>query len=361
MMTIITQQGRRIEIISQSELCDPLNMGEYVRAYCHIHGSDHQRSLSINKETGWGHCFNATCDATVLVAEWIPTLAQRLIHIHSQAGYPRTLWSYQPRKKRSPLVRQPVLLHLTKSPPKWQQDELAALLTLDGLMRAALVHSQRARAYLDERRIPLEVAQATGVGYLPQAMLSRPELQGRRNILSRWAERIVFPLASPTGKGYIGRSLWRWQPGMDENAHKELLDQQRKPRRWIKTNPAGWFGYDLDQLADSIILVEGAFDRLTLLAAGFQTTEVVALVGTAVQADWLPPQVKAVVLALDGDEGGKDASDRLAERLAQAGIWVRVCPLLQGKWGKDWNECWRRIGPQSVRPIFETYSKLRSA
>src|SRR6266568_3869689 len=202
MMTIITQQGRRIEIISQSELCDPLNMGEYVRAYCHIHGSDHQRSLSINKATGWGHCFNATCDATVLVAEWNPTVAQRLIHIHSQWGYPRTPSSYQPWQKRSPLVYQPVLLYPTKSPPKWQQDELGALLTLDGLMRAALADSQRGRAYLAERGIPLEVAQATGVGYLPQAMLYRRELRGKQNILRRWAERIVFPLASPSSKGY---------------------------------------------------------------------------------------------------------------------------------------------------------------
>src|SRR5205823_7695111 len=53
MVTVVTRQGRRIEVIYQSELCDPLNMGEYVRAYCHIHGSDHQRSLSINKLTGW--------------------------------------------------------------------------------------------------------------------------------------------------------------------------------------------------------------------------------------------------------------------------------------------------------------------
>src|SRR5205085_4840701 len=84
MVTVITQQGRRIEVIFQSELCDPMNMGEYVRAYCHIHGSDHQRSLSINKATGWGHCFNATCDATVLVAEWNRATARRLIQMHYQ-------------------------------------------------------------------------------------------------------------------------------------------------------------------------------------------------------------------------------------------------------------------------------------
>src|SRR6266849_889321 len=82
MLTITTQQGKAIEIILQTELRDPLDMGEHVRAYCHLHGSDHQRSLSIDKATGWGHCSNATCEATVLIAEWNPTLANRLIETH---------------------------------------------------------------------------------------------------------------------------------------------------------------------------------------------------------------------------------------------------------------------------------------
>ena len=39
------------------------------------------------------------------------------------------------------------------------------------------------------------------------------------------------------------------------------------------------------QLGERLILVEGAFDRLTLLAAGFRATDVVALVGTAAQPE----------------------------------------------------------------------------
>src|SRR5947209_9275784 len=123
MVTVVTRQGRRIEIIYQSELCDPLNMGEYVRAYCHIHGSDHQRSLSINKQTGWGHCFNAACEATVLVAEWNLGVTQRLVHSYYQ-GIPA--WSRSatqaPAREPSPVI-QPVLLLPAKAPPLWQQRE----------------------------------------------------------------------------------------------------------------------------------------------------------------------------------------------------------------------------------------------
>ena len=108
-------------------------------------------------------------------------------------------------------------------------------------------------------------------------------------------------------------------------------------------------------------MVEGAFDRLTLLAAGFQPTEVIALAGTAVQIESLPSQVKGILLALDGDAGGQDASWRLANELTHAGFEVRVCLPREDRWGKDWNERWRRIGAKSVEPVFEAYRKLQAS
>ena len=226
-------------------------------------------------------------------------------------------------------------------------------------MEAGLLHSARAQAYLEQRKITMELAIATGVGYLPP---TNPDdvigCQEQKGFLHRWAERLIFPLSSPSGKGYIGRSLWGWKVGMDENDHKALLEQEHAPKRWIKTNPAGWFGFDSEQLAESLILVEGAFDRLTLLAAGFQTTEVVALVGTAAQPGWFPAQVKKIILALDADEGGRDAMQRLAAHFERAGYQVKLCPPMQDRWGKDWNERWQRIGSQSIWPLYEAYAAV---
>ena len=256
MYTVFTHQGRRIEIILQSELCDPVNLGEYVRAYCHIHGSDHQRSLSINKGTGWGHCFNATCNATVLVAEWRPEVAERLLHMRTYYtgldGPPSS--RYSPAQKSKSHFYQPMLLPPVTPPPKWQQEERNALLMVDELMQAALGGITQAKLYLEERGIPLEVAQQAGVCYLPTTALNVPALQKQATTMRRWIERIIFPLVSPTGKGYIGRSLWRWQPGMDENAHKALLDGSHRPKRWIKTNPAGWIGCPPEDLAPCIVM-----------------------------------------------------------------------------------------------------------
>ncbi|HEX7733241.1 MAG TPA: toprim domain-containing protein [Ktedonobacteraceae bacterium] len=363
MITIFTRQGKRVEIILERELRSPVDMGERVRAYCHIHGSDHQRSLSITKARGWGHCFNAACGATVLVAEWNRPLANRLLQGVSWGMSPaRTVPSLLvPGARTRPTFVQPMLLPPPRSIPSWQREECEALLALDEQTRRALTETPRAQRYLRERGIPLAIARTAGVGYLPPALLNRPEMREQRRLLYRWVDRLLFPLTSPEGMGYIGRSLWRWQPGISETVHKTLLEQRAGPKRWIKTNPAGWFGMESEELPRTVILVEGAFDRLTLLAAGFQAGEIVALAGTALHADWFPARVRTVVLALDGDEGGREASARLGDQLAWAGLDVQTCLSRQDRWGKDWNERWQRLGYRSVTPVVEVFSEARSA
>lgn len=354
MTTITTRQGKQIEVISQCDLRSPMIRGGYVRAYCHIHGSDHQRSLSIQRSSGWGHCFNAACGAVVLVGEWNPSLAARLLHYHEQddtfvaPAFPRML------PQRLPLALQPMLLHVTEPPQPWQREELDALSSLDGRMAEALVRSQRAQNYLAARDIPLSIALRTGVGYISPVIA--PRLSAEHPFLQRWTARVVFPLTTPTDRGYIGRTLWHWQPGMDENMHKAVLEEHKSVRRWIKTNPAGWFCAPFEQLASRLIVVEGAFDRLTLLAAGFDEREVVALVGTALQIEWLPPQVHTVVLALDSDQGGQEAARRVADQLEQEGFTAEICLPSSDRWGKDWNERWRRIGQEGIQPLHAFHS-----
>jgi DNA primase len=233
-------------------------------------------------------------------------------------------------------------------------------------MREALVSSRRAQLYLNERGIPTIFAQASGVGYLSRAAWDHaPVSKEQQQLLKRWIGRIIFPLGSPDGQGFIGRTLLKWEPGMDENDHKALLDQIGAPRRWIKTNPAGWFGYDvLRRLAEWVVLVEGGFDRLALLAAGLPANAVIALVGTAARPAWLArcaPQVKSVVLALDADEGGEMAMERLAEQFRRAGFMVMLCPAPCDRWGKDWSERWRRLGPQSIWPLYEALTQQCTA
>ena len=111
-------------------------------------------------------------------------------------------------------------------------------------------------------------------------------------------------------------------------------------------------------------MIEGGFDRLALPAAGFPANVVVALVGTAARPTWLvrlASQVKGVVLSLDIDEGGQAAMERLAGEFQQARFSIAFCTPPHDRWGKDWSERWRRLGPQSLWPLYEALARHQSA
>ena len=342
-----TRQGKVIHHLSFADLIDVVESGEQLRSYCPIHGGDHQRSLAIARATGWGYCH--CCHATVLVETLHPIALERQWNDHERRGVGGNTHSPPSRVDHlsSPSLRPDQLPRAPTTPttPHWQQAERAALSTLAPLMRASMRASKRAQRYLEERGIPAALAYAANIGYLSRSTWEQaPVPADQRSLLKRWMERIIFPLGSPDGRGFIGRTLFRWEAGMDENAHKAVLEQPGAPRRWIKTNPAGWFGFEtVEQLNKWVILVEGGFDRLTLLSAGLPATSVLALVGTAARPGWLvqsAPQVKGVVLALDADGGGKLAMERLAVTFQQAGLSVALCSPPEDKWGKDV----RRIG-----------------
>src|SRR6266849_10909695 len=359
-----TRQGKVIHRLSPCDLGDAVERGERLRAYCPIHGGDHQRSLSIDSSTGWGYCH--CCHATVLVETSDPMIADSRGSRDERRGAGGKTLAPPPCVDHFPpssLRRDPVRPGRSATPlPRWQQDEVAALMAIAPLMRESLASSEHAQAYLNERGIPPATALASGSGYLSRAVWEQANVAAeQRTLLKRWIGRIVFPLGSPDGQGFIGRTLLRWEPGMDENTHKALLDRPGAPRRWVKTNPAGWFGFDTPgRLADWIVLVEGGFDRLALLAAGFPASTVIALVGIAARPAWLArsaPQVKGVVLALDADLGGKTAMERLDDEFRQAGLSVALCPPPHDRWGKDWSERWRRLGPQSMWLLFEAFTQ----
>ena len=77
-----------------------------------------------------------------------------------------------------------MLIHPAKTPQRWQRAELVALQSVDEQMRAALAYTKRdtkrARAYLNERGISLEVAQMAGVCYTFRQRYSR-ERNYKRN------------------------------------------------------------------------------------------------------------------------------------------------------------------------------------
>jgi hypothetical protein len=362
-MTITSQMTRRgkvVHLVSSSDLDKAVQSGERLRAYCPIHRSDHQRSLSIDLGSGWGFCHS--CHATVLVQPMAAVIANGHRNTYGQRFAQSIVFNDGAGSEHSPPLPLRSCLsqdvRLSVPPSHWQREEVATLMRIAPSMRQALASSRRAHVYLTERGIPSMIALACGVGYLSQAVWEQAQVsREQQQLLKRWIGRIIFPLGSPGGRGFIGRTLLKWVPGMDEDTHKSLLDQPGAPRRWIKTNPAGWFGFDAPaSLVEQVVLVEGGFDRLALLAAGLPANAVIALVGTSARPFWLKqlaPQAKHVVLALDADESGATAMNRLDEMFRQAGFIVTLCPPPHDQCGKDWSERFRRLGPQCIWPLYE--------
>jgi hypothetical protein len=349
-----TRSGERIALLPQVDL--PRNArpcGERIRLHCPIHGSDHQYSLSINCENGFGTCFS--CGVRVLVPEWNPEAAARLQHRRAQ-------------RTQIP----PKLLHLRSSSPaparsltssqEWQTKECQALrdLYFQGAMRIDRPEAWNARAYLQARAIPIDLAETTGVGYVE---VGAAQMWGEK-LLQRWEDRILFPLLTfePHSQyilGFAGRLITRWQSCADEEAHKHFLEGQGL-RRWLKTNPAGWFWTPSHDQISSLIVVEGPLDRLALLAAGFEAKEVLSLVGTALQAQHLPTHAHSLLLALDSDQGGREAAQRLAQQLRLHQVHVESCiappsPQLQSK---DWSARWRQYGPEGLEALYAHHALL---
>ncbi len=146
---------------------------------------------------------------------------------------------------------------------------------------------------------------------------------------------------------------------MDENAHKARLEAPGAPRRWEKTNPAGWYGLaELSPDLEQLIIVEGPFDRLALIAAGIAPDAILALVGSrdSRAAEWIPAHVKRVIIALDGDESGKIAAEALADELYPAGLACVICTPPDDGQGKDWSERLRLGGKAALWPVLAAFS-----
>src|SRR5260221_10826815 len=167
-----TRQGKVIHRLSLGDLVDAVESGQRLRAYCPIHGGDHQRSLSIDSSTGWGFCH--CCHATVLVETINPMFTGRGGSRDERRGAdsetrspPSCVAPLPPSSFRPDVIRR---VPPATPIPHWQQDEVAALMAVAPQMPEFLLSSEHAQAYLNERGIPLATALASGIGYLSSAV-----------------------------------------------------------------------------------------------------------------------------------------------------------------------------------------------
>jgi len=186
--------------------------------------------------------------------------------------------------------------------------------------------AEHARRYLKERGIEPEAIRDFSIGYAPNdwdslaRFLSRspaslvqasslgliqPRRSGRGHY-DRFRNRIMFPIHGDKGQilGFGGRTL-----------DKEGPKYVNSPESFLYKKGAVLYGLHQAQASireqDSVIVVEGYMDLVTMHRNGFRHT--VAVLGTALtqqQTQLLKRHSRHVVFLFDGDEAGRQASFR---------------------------------------------------
>jgi DNA primase len=327
-MSISSDTPRDNLTLSESDLaaCRPIvgEGGHVLRALCPFHGSDRQRSLRVQVHSGRFVCF--ACGA------W---------------GYmdtARAQWREEQQRQaalRRPSAHRQRLTHRRQSPPPRSRPPAAAarprsadppaprasaparpdLAQQLAAFQGALPDS-RGAAYLQQRGIPLALAQQHGVGYAAPGTWPHTARDWRGG-------RVVCPHTTPEGHvvNLYGRAVGTASQVPKAKRHDHLPGAK------------GYFNAAaLQEDAGPLWVCEGAFDALALLAAG--VPRVVAIFGVqGWRWEWAR-EVRELVFALDADAAGQQQWRQLARQAALRGKQVRVLPTAAYGGYKDVNEAW---------------------
>jgi DNA primase len=319
-MIINNDTTRENLTLSEAELaaCRPIagEGGHGLRALCPFHGSDHQRSLRVTPATGRFVCF--ACGAWGYLEEarerWREEQQRQTVLQRPLTRQQRVPSQGQPPRARRPAPRPPAPREPTRAPAELAQ-QLAAFQT-------ALLGS-RGEAYLCQRGIPLALAQQLGVGYAAPGTWPHPARDWK------WG-RLVVPHTTPDGclMNLYGRAVGPAAQVPKAKRHDHLPGEK------------GYFNATTLQAGDGPLFVcEGAFDALSLLAAGI--LRVVAIFGVHGWRWAWARQVRELVFALDADTAGQQQWRVLAREAALRGKRVAVLPPAAYGGHKDVNEAWR--------------------
>lgn len=300
-----TVDGRPIVRLSDLDGAAVTGGGGRRRYPCPVHGSDRQRSLSVDLTSGLYYCH--CCGAAGRLRDYWAA--------DNPAGplYPRPVDdAARQGERRAALVRvdKERTALLDAPPPAAAAALLARLPALSEALRAP---DSLGAAYLRGRGLDPTLAATLGAGYVASGLWP-----GDR---SGEPGRVVYPLADPwTGRyvSLLGRA------GAEDDAARD------RRHRKLPGCPAGlWplasYARAL-RLGAPLVLVEGPADALALLACP-DLPPVAALGGTRLPLSLAAlRRLPGVVLALDDDPAGRAATARLGADLALLGVAHAAVP-----------------------------------
>jgi len=254
------------------------------RGRCPLHAGDGEETFHVNTAKQLFHCFSCGAGGTVL------DLVAAIEHcgVREAAQKLAVEWSVASRNSAGPCC-QPSPATVTEK-RKGVRPLGFRLRGVDGR-----------HPYLSARGISERTAAAFGIGfYAGPGLLS---------------QRLIIPIHNEAGQlvAYCGRSLDGTAP------------RYKFPAGFAKSQVL----FNLHRAAasreETVIVVEGFFDCLTVHQAGFRC--VVALMGAALyerQQSLLTERFRQIILMLDGDSPGRRAIADIAPRLAR---YCQVRPI----------------------------------
>ena len=200
-----------------------------------------------------------------------------------------------------------------------------ALLTAAGRFYAGtLRRSSEARAYLASRGVGPDAAARLGLGYSPgnglrQALeslgFSEKRIRDSGLFMERGAERFAGMVVVPDLSG----GLVRWLAG-------RAVDPDRTPRFQALPGPKPVLGLGrLGPAPDWAVVAEGLFDWLALTGWGIPSCAALGTQGVERVASALRGCPR-VFLAFDGDDAGREATERLLTLLGRRAAAVTLPP-----------------------------------
>lgn len=302
------------------------------RMCCPIHGGNNPTSFKINLLNGLYHCF--ACQAGGRLSEYqhipfslVATAPDVTKLVHSTSG------SFAQR-----ICTLPNDIDLKRQQMKATQRILAS----------SGKQMEPGRAYLAVRGIRLETALALGVGFAPSFRFSIGN-----DVVTRPA--LLFPLYRP----YLGfvnfyarslPSLLTETTGASVRAATVPGERLHK----VATGSKGIFNLAVlaqpSQSQQPLVLVEGVFDALAAIEAGYPAGRVAALIGTSLLNPLWYKDAGEVLLAFDHDEAGQLAQAKAYQQLSELG-GVRCTTVPLGAWGnhKDFAAYWQATNNNSTQ------------
>ncbi len=324
-------------------------VGQNFQGLCPFH-NDKTPSFSVSPEKKIFRCFGCGASGNAIT----------FVRKHKNLPFPEAVRLIAgkngiPIETEEDKKRELLLFCLAKA-----REEFASQLN-SGTYRSAM-------EYLKERGIKPETQEEFGLGYagsvkdliaaLKKSGIKEKEIplslgllrEKERGVTCPFMGRIIFPITNQRGQtvGFGGRAIDSTQQAKYVNSSDSPTFNKRRVL----------FGFSKVRISnDTVLVVEGYFDVLTLHQAGFKNT--VGLLGTEINAEQmriLGSLARNVVLIFDGDASGQAALLKCL-KVARQNLTVKAVTLPEG----DPDEFLRKAKAAEFAALIEKAKQLRQA